>query len=268
LLEKSGESLAGRVTYIEVKNFSLCEVRNIDKLFFRGGFPRSYLAASKNLSFEWRKNYLISFLERDLKLLGLDLPSQTIRRFMQMLCAYHGGIFNASEIGKSLGFSHTSARKYLDVIISTFLIRQLRPWSENISRRQVKLPKIYFCDTGILFNFLSLKNKLDISRSPKIGQFWEVFAMEESMKYFKMEQQDCYFWSIHQGPELDLLWFNNGKKIGFEFKYSDSPKVTQSMISSLAILKLSKLYVVYPGDKNLTLTKDIELVSISTFLGK
>ncbi|MDH4467866.1 MAG: ATP-binding protein [Bacteriovoracaceae bacterium] len=268
LIEKSGETLAGRVSYIEIKSLNIFESQNSEKLFFRGGFPLSFLAKSEQLSYEWRKNYLISFVERDLKYLGVDLPPQTTRRFMEMLCAYHGGIFNASEIGKALGFSHTSARKYLDVLGSSFIIRLLRPWSENISQRQVKLPKMYFRDTGIIFHFLSLRNKLEISRSPKIGHFWEGFALEETMKYFKMDSHDCYFWSIHQGAEIDLLWMNHGKKIGFEFKYSDSPKVTASMMSAIDILKLDKLYIVYPGDKEAVLGKKIELLSMDTFLKK
>lgn len=265
LIEQSGETLAGRIAYIEVKGLDLAEAKDSQKLFSRGGYPPSFLASSQSNSYEWRKNYLQSFIERDLRLMGIELPAATLRRFMEMLCAYHGGIFNASEIGKSLGISHTTIRKYVDILSSSFIVRQLLPWHENIKQRQVKSPKIFFRDHGLFFNLMGLKTKNEIHRNPKIGGIWEGFALEETLKHFQIEEHDAYFWSMHQGAELDLLWINKGKKIGFEFKYSDKPSISPSMKTAIDILQLTHLYVIHPGEKSSPIDKKIELLSINQF---
>ncbi len=259
LIEKASESLAGRILFIEVTPFSLTEVKASKQLFSRGGFPLSYLARNDSESYQWRKAYLQSLVERDLKLIGFDLPSQTVRRFLEMLTGYHGQIFNSSEIGKSLGISHTTARKYLDILKSAFLIRELKPWHSNIIQRQVKQPKVYFRDTGLLFYLLGLKNTDEINRHPRLGSFWESFALEEIIKNYNIDPNDIYFWALHQNGELDLLWINNNTKIGFEFKYTDKPGLTQSMLKSVELLKLDKLILVYPGTKSSKLNEKIYL---------
>jgi predicted AAA+ superfamily ATPase len=262
LIEQASETLAGRVNYIEVPGFSIAETSDVETLFYRGTFPLSFLAKTNETSYQWRRIYTQSYVERDLKLLGIDLPPQSLRRMLEMLVGYHGQIFNASEIGKSLGFSHTTARKYLDILISTFLIRELKPWSESILQRQVKQPKIYFRDVGLVHYFMGLKSKNEVIRNPKLGHLWEGFALEETIKLIHAENEDLYFWALHQNGELDLLWKTVDKKIGFEFKYADSPKVTSSMEKALDLLKLDHLYVVYPGHKKAKLHEKITLIPL------
>ena len=266
LIESASESLAGRVQYIEVTGFTLDEIPKgpvaAETLFSHGGFPLSFLAKNNIESIQWRKSYSQSFLERDLRGLGLDLNPQTLRRFLEMLAGYHGQIFNASEIGKSLGFSHTTARKYLDVLISTFLIRELKPWHEQILQRQVKQPKIYFRDSGIVNYFLGLKNAKELLRTPRLGSLWEGFALEQTVQKLGAESEDLYFWALHQNGELDLLWTNSGRKYGFEFKYSDTPGVTLSMRKSLEFLKLDHLFIVHPGERQAKLDQNITLLPL------
>lgn len=263
LLENSSESLAGRVRYIEISGFSILENLPEDRLFERGGFPLSYISKTQKDSFQWRIDYLKSFIERDLKTLGIDLPSQTLRRFLEMLAGYHGQIFNSSEIGKSIGLSHTTVRKYLDILVGTFLIREIKPWSENIIQRQVKQPKIYFRDSGLLQTLLGIHDKKDLYRYPRIGSLWEGFALEETIKQLQINSDDCYFWSLHQNGELDLLWKKFDTKIGFEFKYSDSPKINSTTKKSLELLKLDELYIIYPGDKKVKIDSNVTLVPLS-----
>lgn len=262
LIEQASESLAGRINYIEVSGFSIEESNNIEKLFVRGCFPLSFFAKNEDASYQWRKAYSQAYLERDLKSLGIDLPPQSLRRMLEMMVGYHGQIFNASEIGKSLGFSHTTARKYLDILISSFLIRELKPWYESIIQRQVKQSKIYFRDSGLVNYFMGIHSKNDLSRNPKLGHLWEGFALEETVKIIGAENEDLYFWSLHQNGELDLLWLKENKKIGFEFKYTDHPKVSSSMIKALELLKLDHLYVVYPGTKKSKLHPNITLLPL------
>ena len=260
LIENASESLAGRIQYIEVTGFSLAEVNDTEKLFERGSYPLSYTAKTLSDSYSWRKSYTQSYIERDLKALGIDLPAQSLRRFMEMLAGYHGQIFNSSEIGKSMGFSHTTARKYVDILVSTFLIRELKPWNEQIIQRQVKQPKIYFRDAGLLNFFLGVRSHVELLRNPKLGSLWEGFALEETIKLIKADSADLYFWALHQQGELDLFWKNGSKKIGFEFKYADSPRITASMKKSLDLLKLDHLYLIYPGKKMARLDAKVTLL--------
>ena len=263
LIEKASESLAGRICYIQINGFSGVEVKNdFDKLFIRGGFPLSYLAKTETDSYAWRKAYAQSYIERDLRGLGIDLPVQSLRRLIEMLAGFQGQIFNSSELGKSMGFSHTTARKYLDVLVSTFLIRELKPWNEQIIQRQVKQPKIYFRDSGLLNYFLGIKSDSELKRNPRLGSLWEGFALEETIKQIKAESEDLYFWALHQNGELDLLWKHGSKKIGFEFKYSDHPEITGSMKKALDLLNLDHLYVIYPGDKKAKLGEKITLLPL------
>ncbi len=266
LIENASESLAGRIEYIEVPGLSIQETKNTEKLFERGSYPLSFTARTVEQSYSWRKSYAQSYIERDLKTLGIDLPAQSLRRLMEMLAGYHGQIFNSSEIGKSMGFSHTTARKYVDILVATFLLRELKPWNEQILQRQVKQPKIYFRDSGLLNYFLNIKSHDELVRNPKLGSLWEGFALEETIKSIGAEASDLYFWSLHQNGELDLFWKNGSKRIGFEFKYSDAPQISSSMNKALELLKLDHLYVVYPGSKKAQLDKKITLIPIDRVL--
>jgi len=266
LIKQSSESLAGRIGYIEMTPFALSEVSETSKLWLRGGFPLSYLANDDELSFLWRQNYITTFLERDIPNLGFSIPAIQLRKFWLMICHYHGGIFNASELGKSLSISYHTAKNYLDILEGTFMIRVLRPWYENLKKRQVKTPKIYFRDSGIYHSLLGLNNKESLVISPKIGASWEGFALEQIIRYYNAEPEECYFWSSHNIAEIDLLIFKNGKRIGFEIKYTDTPKITQSMKISLEDLKLDQIKVIFPGNINFRLSEKIEAVGFETLL--
>jgi len=247
LIRQSSETLAGRIGYIELPPFTFLDVHDSDKLLIRGGFPRSYLAESETDSFLWREGYITTFLERDLPSFGFDVPAKLMHRFWMMLCFYHGQNFNAQEIAKSLMISDKTVTKYLDILAGTFMIRVLQPWFESIKKRQVKTPKIYFRDSGIFNALSSIHSITELAKTPKIGALWEGFALEEIINCLQIQSADCYFWSTHNGATLDLLVFKNGKRVGFEFKYSDSPKITKSMNIALEDLKLDHLYIIFPG---------------------
>jgi predicted AAA+ superfamily ATPase len=257
LIRQSPETLAGRIGYIELMPFSLDEAKNTDLLWLRGGFPRAFLAANNEESFLWRQSYITTFLERDIPHLGFQIPPQQIRRFWLMLVHYHGQIFNASELGKSLGISDHTVRRYLDILAGTFMVRILAPWFENLEKRQVKSPKIYFRDSGILHALLGIQNEGELDVYPKLGSFWEGFALEEVIRQIHAMPEECYFWATQSGAELDLLIVKNGKRMGFEFKYTDAPKVTSSMKIACNDLKLDHLYVIFPGKQSFPLTEQI-----------
>ena len=250
LLRQTSESLAGRVTFIEIDPFSICETgqAHADDLWLRGGFPRSYLAATDADSALWRSSYIRTYLERDIPLLGIQIPPPQIRRFWMMLSHFHGNIFNASEIGRSLGVADTTVRRYLDILCSTFMVRALPPWFENINRRQVKSPKIYFRDSGILHSLLGITEKDQLLLHPRLGASWEGFALEEVIRCLAAEPSEVFFWGVHQQAELDLLIVQNGKRRGFEIKYSDTPALTRSMSTAMELLHLDELTVLIPGE--------------------
>lgn len=266
LIKQSAETLAGRIGYIEMTPFSILEVSEINKLWLNGGFPLSYLADNEELSFLWRQNYIKTFLERDIPNLGFSIPAIRLRKFWLMLCHYHGGIFNASELGNSLGVSYHTVKNYLDILEGTFMIRVLRPWYENLKKRQVKTPKIYFRDSGVYHTFLGLNTHESIMMNPKIGVSWEGFALEQVIQYNRAESEECYFWSSHNVAEIDLLIFKDGKRTGFEFKYTDAPKITSSMRISLEDLKLDQIKVIFPGSINFKLSEKIEAVGLQTLI--
>ncbi|MCF7800060.1 ATP-binding protein [Candidatus Babeliales bacterium] len=257
LIKQSSETLAGRIGYIELPPFTLEETNEVAKLWLRGGFPLSYLAKSEEESFWWRQNYIKTFLERDIPSLGFSIPPQQMRKFWLMLAHYHGQTFNASEISKSLGVSDHTARRYLDILVGTFMIRELTPWYENIQKRQVKKPKIYFRDSGILNALLNIKNKEDLETNPKLGAFWEGFALEEIIKIYDIGSEEAFFWATQADAELDLFVIRGGKRLGFEFKYADAPKITKSMRIAISDLKLDKLIIVYPGNQNFEMDQKI-----------
>ncbi len=264
LLRQSSESLAGRIAYIELPPFSLFEASDAQKLWIRGGFPKSYLAEKLDDSIYWRKQYVATFLERDIPNLGIQIPPSSLRRFWMMLAHYHGQVFNASEIGQSLGISDTTVRQYLDILSGTFMVRQLTPWLVNTKKRQVKTPKIYFRDSGIFHTLSGITDYKALLHHPKLGASWEGFALEEIIRYNRADPEDCFFWGVHNQGELDLLIAKDGKKLGFEFKYSDAPKLTQSMKTALQELELDSLEIIYPGKKDYELAPNIKVKSLDS----
>ncbi len=260
LIRKSSETLAGRIEFIEMGGFSLSETGKgkLEPLWIRGGFPRSFLARDDMDSRDWRENFTQTFLERDLPSIGITIPSASIRRFWMMLAHYHGQIWNASEIGRSLGISDHTARHYLDLLSATYMIRQLQPWHENIGKRQVKSPKIYFRDSGIFHSLMELQNKDSVMRSPKLGASWEGFMLEETIRAFNPPA--VFFWAVHSVAELDLFFIINGRRYGVEIKWNDAPSASSSMRTAMADLKLDRLFVVYPGKDGYHLEKNIEVV--------
>jgi predicted AAA+ superfamily ATPase len=268
LIHQSSETLAGRIAYIELTPFSLFETQEIKKLWLRGGFPKSYLAKSDAISVEWRQNYVSTFLERDIPALGINIVPALLRRFWMMLVHYHGNIFNASEIGGSLGLSHTTVRHYLDILTQVFMVRTLMPWQANIKKRQVKSPKIYLRDSGILHYLLGIEKKEELKNDVKLGASWEGFALEQIIQQHHTESEDCYFWATHGGAELDLLICKHRKKIGFEFKYTDSPSLTSSMKIAMETLELDNLYVIFPGAGDFPLAKGIRAMSLESYMAQ
>lgn len=267
LIKQSSESLAGRIRYLELTPFSLNETKDLKTSWLRGGFPKSFLAASDAKSFEWRQAYIATFLERDIPNLGITIPPRTLRRFYMMLAHYHGNAFNASEIGNSLGISHTTSRRYLDILSGTFMIRELSPWLENMKKRQVKTPKVYFRDMGIFHTLLGIPTMSDLMNHPKLGASWEGLALEEVLRFHQTPTDEAYFWGIHSEAELDLLLIQNGKKQAFEIKYTDSPKVTRSMTQVIELLELDKLTVIVPGNENYPLAANIRVQGLENYLG-
>ncbi|HEV2613260.1 MAG TPA: ATP-binding protein [Gammaproteobacteria bacterium] len=268
LIQQSSETLAGRIAYIELMPFSFPETHDLEKLWIRGGFPLSYLGKTLEDSIEWRKFYIQTFLEQDIPALGIQIPPQALRRFWMMLAHYHGNIFNASEIGRSLGIADTTVRRYLDILTYTFMVRQLQPWFENINKRQVKSPKIYFRDSGIFHSLIDATDPKLLHRHPKLGASWEGLVVEEIIRKHHAEPGECYFWGVHSQAELDLLIFKNGKRLGFEIKYADAPKLSKSMITAYETLHLDELKVIYPGKKDYKLSENIEVCGAEHFLRK
>lgn len=262
LIRQSSETLAGRIGYIELPPFTLVEVKDSMRLWMRGGFPNSYLSQNDAESYLWRQNYIKTFLERDIPSLGFDIPAQQMRRFWLMLAHYHGQIFNASEIARSLGISDHMVRKYLDILAGTFMVRILSPWFENVNKRQVKSPKIYFRDSGILNGLLEIEHIDQLYSNPRLGAFWEGFALEQIIVTY--EANDCFFWSTQAGAELDLLIIKHDKRIGFEIKYTDAPRITKSMHIALEDLKLDQLIVICPGSEQYPLAEKIMVQGLDT----
>jgi len=256
LIRNSSESLAGRIGFINLTGFRLNEVgtENLRNLWIRGGFPRSYLAQNENQSFTWRNDFIQTFLERDISMYGFNIPPVTLRRFWQMLAHYHGQVWNGAEFARAMGVSEPTVKRYLDILTGTYMIRQLQPWYENLKKRQVKAPKVYIRDSGILHTLLTLEED-KILTNVKVGASWEGFVIEQLIQV--LNTRDCYFWRTHTGAELDLLVVKSGKKLGFEIKYSDVPKITRSMNSVNEELGLDKLFLIYQGKRKLQLQERI-----------
>ena len=260
--EKTGESLAGRVARLEMAGFSLEEAGTSRwrERWWRGGFPRSFLAADDPESAQWREDFVATFLERDLRRLGVEVAPSVLRRFWHMVAHYHGQIWNASEIGRSLGLAHTTVRRHLDILTGALVMRELPPWFENLGKRQVKSPKVYLRDSGLLHTLLGVDSPGTLAGHPKLGASWEGFALEETLH--AGGGREAYFWSTQSGAELDLLLFRGGKRLGVEFKYADAPTLTKSMHIARTDLGLDQMLVVHPGVKSYPLADWAEAVAL------
>jgi len=266
LLRQSSETLAGRIDYIELSPFGVEEtgMRDYRRLWHRGGYPLSYLASDAERSADWRRAYVRSFLERDLPALGLRVAPETLRRFWLMIAHYHGQIFHASDLAKSMGIDGHTVRHYLDILTGTFMIRRLSPWHENIGKRQVKSPKIYFRDSGLYHTLLGLGSEEALLHHPKLGASWEGFAVEEIIRRERAGTDEVYFWGTHNEAELDLLIVKNDKRIGYEVKYTAEPRITKAMRIAQQDLQLDALYLVYPGKRRARLDAGINSVGFET----
>jgi len=247
IIKNASESLAGRVEFVELSGFDLQEIAtgSIDALWLRGGFPRSFLAESDEDSVAWREGFIRTFLERDIPHLGISIPPAAMRRFWTMLAHYHGQTWNASELGRSMGLSDKTVRSYLDILTGTFMVRQLPPWYENIGKRQVKAPKIFLRDSGILHGLLNLPDLHSLSGHPRVGASWEGFALEQTLQIIRPPQ--AFFWATHGGAEIDLFFLYRGRRYGIECKSTEAPTVTKSMRIALETLRLDHLWLIYPG---------------------
>jgi len=259
LVKGVSESLAGRVEFVDLHGFDLSEVgaEKMERLWIRGGFPRSFLAASEADSLAWREGLIRTYLQRDLPELGLRISSTAMRRFWTMLAHYHGRTWNASELARAMGLSDKTVRAYLDILTDTFMVRQLQPWHANVGKRQVKAPKIYLRDTGLLHALLRLPDQEAVLGHPIAGFSWEGFAIEQVLRIAAIP--DAFFWSTYSGAELDLLFLHEGRWIGVECKYSDAPAVTRSMRSAMEDLKLHRLWIIAPVKARYPLAPGIEV---------
>lgn len=256
LIQQSSESLAGRISFMELTPFSLDEVSDFSAHMFRGGFPKAYLAVSDENARMWQEDYITTFLERDLALLGIKLNPFHLRKLWMLLAHYHGQLMNYSEMGKNIGLTHTTVIRYIEILMGTFMIRVLKPWHENLGKRQVKSPKVYIRDSGLCYALLGIEQK-NLLGHPKNGAIWEGYAIEEICRHLDMRADHCYFWRTENGAELDLFIEYKGKRLGFEFKYADAPKLTKSMHISKTDLKLDHLYVVVPKSNTYAMDRDI-----------
>ena len=263
IVKRTSESLAGRVEFVELGGFDLLETGAgaWKDLWLRGGFPRSYLAGNATDSEAWREGFLKTFLERDIPQLGISIPAAAMRRFWTMLSHYHGQTWNASELARSMGLSDKTVRSYLDILTGTYMVRQLQPWHENIGKRQVKAPKIYLRDSGILHALMSVGDDMALQAHPRVGASWEGFALEMLLR--TLRPGEAYFWRTHSGAELDLLLTHRGRRFGFEFKYSEAPRITRSAHTAISDLQLDHVWVVYPGEHAFPIEKNITAMPLT-----
>lgn len=263
LLRQSSESLAGRLETVTMSGFSLAEV-GVDMQaphWLRGGFPLAFLAGSDEDSAAWRKSFVQTFLERDLPQFGINIPAQTLLRFWTMLAHYHGQVWNAAELARSLGVSEPTVRRYLDVLTGLFMVRQLQPFHANLAKRQVKACKVYFRDSGILHHLLGIRSQRDLLLHPKLGASWEGYAVEETLN--AIAPDEAYFWGTHNGAELDLMLIKNGRRVGVECKRLDAPRLTPSMRIALDDLALDHLVVIYPGVRAYSLAERVTVTPLT-----
>lgn len=263
IIKTVSETLAGRVEFVELAPFDISETGAGDsrKLWLRGGFPRSYLAASDDDSLAWREGFIRTFLERDIPQLGISIPAPAMRRFWTMLAHQHGQIWNASELGRSLSLNDKTVRRYLDILSSTYMVRLLQPWHENLKKRQVKAPKIYLRDSGVLHRLLKLADFMELTGHPRLGASWEGYALEQFLRLKQIDE--AYFWSTYSGAELDLLFSEGGKRYGVEFKFNEAPSTAKAMHIAIADLNLEHLFIVYPGPVTYPCHEKITVLALS-----
>jgi predicted AAA+ superfamily ATPase len=254
--------------YHELGGFSLEDVGlpRADRLWLRGGFPRSFLARTEREGDEWRKAFVRTFVERDLPQLGVTIPPATLERFWAMLAHCHGQLWNGAELARSFGVSDATVRRYLDLLSATFAVRVLLPWSENLGKRQVRSPKVYLADCGILHALLGIRERRDLERHPKLGASWEGFALEAVVRRLEVDRRECHFWATHGGAELDLLIVRGRRRWGFAFKRTSAPALTRSMHVALQDLRLERLDVVHGGPHSFMLAPRIRAVAFSRLL--
>lgn len=266
LLKQSSESLAGRIEVIEAGGFTLDETTPAaqDKLWWRGGFPRAYMAKDDEASRVWRRQFIRTVVERDLPQLGMAVPAPAIHRFWAMLAHFHGQVWNAADPARSLGVNESTVRRYLDWLTQAYLVRQLQPWFANLGKRQVKAPKIYVRDTGLLHELLGIADPAALARHPRSGASWEGFALDQVLRIARPDE--AYFWATHAGAELDLLMFKDGRRVGVEFKRADAPTLTPSMRIAMHDLVLDALYVVYPGQRRYALAERVQAVPLAALV--
>ena len=267
IIKRISETLAGRIEFVDLSGFNLAEIspEERDRLWLRGGFPRSFLADSEADSLAWREGFIRTFLERDIPQLGITIPATAMRRFWTMLSHLHGQTWNASDLGRSMGLSDKTVRHYLDILTGTYMVRQLQPWHENLKKRQIKSPKIYLRDTGLLHSLLNIPGMGELWAHPRLGASWEGFCLEQAVA--ALNTQEVYFWATQGGAELDLLFFSGGKRFGVEFKFNEAPKVTKSMQSALTDLSLAHLWVVYPGAVRYAVHEKITMLPLAEIAG-
>ncbi|MBU6452058.1 MAG: ATP-binding protein [Cyanobacteria bacterium REEB67] len=264
LLRQSSESLAGRTEIIELTGFSISEVGadNQSTHWLRGGFPHSYLAQTEQDSSTWRKNFIRAFIESDIPQVQPRVPASALSRFWTMLAHYHGQVWNGSELAQVLGVSQSTTKRYLDLLQDMLMVRQLQPWHQNLKKRQVKSPKTYLRDSGLLHELLGIKTMKNLLENPKSGASWEGYALEETLKAIPHDQ--AYFWATHQGAELDLMLLHNGTKYGVEYKMVDAPKITKSILTALEDLSLERLTIIYPGSKAYALSDKVRVLPLTS----
>lgn len=268
LIRQGSETLAGRIHFVDVLPFGFAETgpSSLDTLWTRGGFPPSFLAPTDDASWHWREQYIRTYLERDIPGLGIRIPPPALRRFWMMLAHYHGQAFNASEIARSLGVADTTAAHYLDVLAGTFMVRRLPAWFENLGKRQVKTPKIYFRDTGIYHRLMDIPDRTALANHPKLGASWEGMALEQLIRANGASDEQVFFWGIHNQAELDLLMFRGGQRLGYEVKYTDRPRLSKSQHLALEHLRLTQLTVVIPGAADYPIGDRIHVRGLETLI--
>ena len=266
LLRQTSESLAGRVEVIEVGGFTLAETGPAAQaaLWWRGGFPRSFTASSDSASRQWRRDFMRMVIERDMPQLGINVAAPAMQRFWAMLAHLHGQVWNAADLARALGNNETTVRRHLDWLSQLYIVRQLQPWFENLGKRQVKSPKVYFRDSGLLHELLGIASPAALAAHPKVGASWEGLVIDQVLRIARPDQ--AYFWATHAGAELDLLLFKDGRRVGVEIKRIDAPRITPSMTTALQDLSLDALYVVYPGERRYRLSERIEAVPLSALV--
>lgn len=268
LLRQSSETLAGRIVHHELDGLALDEVGRdqTDDLWLRGGFPRSFLAPSIEVSADWRRAFIRTFLERDIQELGIQIPGTTLDRFWRMLAHYHGQLWNGAELARAFGVAATTVRRYLDLLTGALVVRQLTPWHENLSKRQVRSPKVYVADTGLLHTLLGIETRESLERHPKVGASWESFVLREVVLRVGARPEECFFWATHAGAELDLLVVRGQRRLGFEIKRTTAPSVTRSMHSARESLRLDRLDLIHAGEHTFPLAPDVRAVAAARLL--